>query len=261
MGKKELQAKQQNAVALPTEAAEWGLDEAVDTQDILIPKLLVMQGLSKAVADEKAQMGEFIDSLTYEILGSAREKDPKPVEFIPLTMFKTWIRYEKIGDDKLDFRGIHPVTPENADWKWEETDEDGNHFRNDQCLNFYVILKEKADDPMEMPYLLTFRRTSYKNGKKLATHFAKCQRALQLNKVVPPASNTFKLTAVKTTNDEGTFYVMDIEPGGKTSKEHIQVAKDWVATIKQSNVKVDNSDIVGDESEKTEAVDVDNSEF
>ena len=254
---KELAVK--NKAEIAAAQNEWGLDEQIDASVIEIPKLLLMQGLSKAVAAEKASMGEFIDSLTYEVVGSAREKDFKPVEIIPLTMSVSWVKYEKIGD-KLDFKGVFPLTKENADWKWEETNADGDVFRNDQCLNFYVLLKGKADDPMELPYALTFRRTSFRNGKKLSSHFAKCQRAMQLGRIIPPASKSFMLSGYKETNDHGTYYVMDIEPGETIAEELQTVAKGWVKTIRSSSIKVDDSDL-HDGGATKEDVDVDESEY
>ena len=232
---------------LPVEAHEqnWGT-EGTDSRDILIPKLLVMQGLSKMVVAEKASMGDFVDSVTGEVLGSGREKDLKPVPFIPIMTFKTWAEYEKIEqkgkEPKLEFKGIIPMTEANANWPLEE-EKDGVPVRRDRCINFYVLLADKPDD---LPYLITFRRTSYRAGQKLATHFKKCELAALRGKPVPPAKSIFNLTATKLTNDKGTFFVADVERSGETPNESLKLAWDWFQMLKTSNVKVDNSDLEGD---------------
>jgi hypothetical protein len=234
---------------LTTEVYEggWGT-EGTDSRDILIPKLLVMQGLSKMVTDDKAQMGDFVDSVSGEILGSAREKDLRPVKFVPIMTFKTWVEYEKIEikgkDAKLEFRGIIPMTEANANWPLEE-EKEGKSLRRDRCINFYVLLADKPDD---LPYLITFRRTSFRAGQKLATHFKKCELAALRGKPVPPAATVFALTASKLTNEKGTFYVADLSPTGTTPKETLKLAWDWYQMLKTANVKVDNSDLVGDDA-------------
>lgn len=219
----------------------WGT-EGTDSRDILIPKLLVMQGLSKMVVEDKAQMGDFVDSVSGEILGSAREKNPKPVTVIPIKTFKTWIEYEKIDDKKLEYRGTIPMDASNANWQMEEV-KDGREIRRDRCINFYVLLKDKPDD---LPYLMTFKRTSYRAGMKLATHFKKCELAALRGKPVPPAATMFNVTATKTSNDQGTFYVFDVVQSETTSPEHLKLAWEWFQMLKTQNVKVDNSDLEGE---------------
>lgn len=226
-----------------TEEQTFGI-EGVDSKDILIPKLLVMQGLSKLVVEDKAQMGDFVDSVNGEILGSAREKAPKPVTIIPIKTFKTWIEYEKIDDKKLEFRGIVPMDETNANWPLEEV-KDGRDMRRDRCINFYVLLKDKPDD---LPYLMTFKRTSYRAGMKLATHFKKCELAALRGKPVPPAATMFDVTATKTSNDQGTFYVFDVVQKEATAPEHLKLAWEWFQMFRTASVKVDNSDLQADDS-------------
>jgi hypothetical protein len=247
---------------LPTEAYEqnWGT-EGTDSRDILIPKLLIMQGLSKMVTEDKAQMGDFVDSVTGELLGSGREKALQDVNFIPIMTFKTWVEYEKIEvkgkEPKLEFKRIIPMDETNANWELEE-DKDGITIRRDRCINFYVLLANKTDD---LPYLITFRRTSYRAGQKLATHFKKCELAALRGKPVPPAATIFKLSASKMTNEKGTFYVVDVTPSEPTPKESLKMAWDWFQMLKASNVKVDHSDLTGEVEPETEIIEDDGKEM
>jgi len=72
----------------------WDNDVYLGANDIIIPKILPMQGLSVMVADGKAMMGEFRDSLSGEKLGSIAE----PIPFIPFHVEKVWDILEEDGD-------------------------------------------------------------------------------------------------------------------------------------------------------------------
>lgn len=218
---------QKNELAVPSEGA-WGAETA-DSRDILIPKILLMQGLSQAVADEKASMGDMVDSLSLEVLGSGRG-DGKPVRFVPLFLFKTWVVQEKLGGNKFDFKEIVPFGPDNQDWEWETDTE-----RRDLTLNFYVLLEKDLDNPAALPYVVSFRRTSMQAGKKLSTHFSKCQLAGK-----PPAASVFELSAKKRENDQGTFFVYDVVQAGDNSK--LDTAYKWYLTVREG-AKVDNRDL------------------
>lgn len=223
--------------------SDWG-SEGVDSTDILIPKILLMQGLSDYVAEGSAQMGDLVNSVSAKLLGTAREKDKKPVCIIPISTFKTWAEYTVDTKGGLKYKQTIPMTAANADLPLEDM-VDNVKIRRDKCLNFYVL---NVDEPEEFPYVITFKRTSYHAGKKLATHFVKCQQAKALGKPVPPAATMFNLSGVKTQNDFGTFYVFDVAEAGKTSPELLAKAYHWYQVIKTKAVKVDESDVVETET-------------
>jgi hypothetical protein len=242
---------QTTAVAAPLATQAWGSD-GIDKSDILIPKLLIMQGLSQFVSDQKASIGDIVRSTTGEILADGKKKGS--VEFIPLTSFKTWIKEEKVGN-KFEYRGQEPMTASNSTEPTEWT-ENGTEWRRNRCLNFYVLLpgdiardraarKKLADtgdfpdtDDVLLPCVLSFRRTSYSAGKTLITHFAKAEHM-----GVPPAVSIFKLFSKIEKNDQGTFQVAVVEKSGKTTSEDIVICRSWYDTLKKSTVKVDDSDL------------------
>jgi len=251
MVKKAEIAKKESAgiPAVVSASTSWG-SEGLDTSDILIPKLLLMQGLSEFVTDEKAQAGDIVRSTSGEVLAA---RGTAGVEFIPLMVFKTFVVSEKVGG-KYEFRSVEPMTKDNADAPLE-FQQQGTAWRRDRCINFYVLLpgdiaKERkamkalteagdmpdTDDAL-LPCALSFRRTSYGAGKELVTHFAKAKHF-----GVPPAVATFKLFAEKETNDQGTFYVMRVAKTGKTSPEDLEVCKKWYDTLNRARVVVDESE-------------------
>jgi len=203
-----------------------------DARDLIIPKILLMQGLSKMVTDEKALMGEMRDSLDNMLLGNKE----KPVEFIPLHMNKTWVIFEE-KNGKEEFKAIVPFTMENCDWEWN-TVIDGVKIRRDQAMNYFCILPSEIDTGEFMPYLISFRRTSFTAGKKLYT--AK-EKAKMFGR--PMCSNVFKLLCRKTENDKGAFYVYDVEKSRTTTPEELKAIKPWFDIITKSSVKVDNTDL------------------
>lgn len=236
---KALAPKTNGAVAAPLKD-EWDLGD-VDSRDIIIPRLLIMQSPSKYVQQDKAQFGDIVNSVSGEILGTAREKDRKPVRFIPIKEEKSWTIFELSGS-KPEFRGVEPRTPVNENLE-REYEKDGKKFKRYKTLNFFVLLEEdlKTMD-MPLPYVVSFRSTSFKAGRVLSTHFVMCKAALQKGKMVPPPSTMFELSGVKTSNDKGTFYVMDVKPVGPTPDEYVLVAAQWLKTLKTKAYQVDETD-------------------
>lgn len=216
----------------------WGA-EGVDNTDILIPKLLLMQGLSVLVNEGKAAVGDIVNSVTEKVLGGKG----KGVDIVPFFSTKSWVYMEK-RNDKYVFVRTEAYTAANADRAIEGVTPEGLAYRYDRALNFYALLAEEATRADALPILLSFRRTSYMAGKKIATFFKQCEM-LKL----PPASKVLTLTSATEKNDLGTFFVFDVASGRVTTKEEVAGAYRWYAAIKKGMHKVDNSDLGETESE------------
>lgn len=226
----------------------WGW-EGVAQSDILIPKLLLMQPLSKLVADGKAAPGDIVRSTDgHKLCDKAGS-----IEVIAFSTTKTYVISEKVKE-KYEFRGIEPVTAENVDAPLEYM-VDGKQHRRDRSLNFFALLpsdieKERkalkaiADsgempdtDDVLLPIAMSFRRTSYGVGKFFATHFAK---AGSFN--LPPAVKVFKLGSKLEKNDLGTFYVYTVEAVRKSTPEEIAACAKWYGQFQKATVTIDESD-------------------
>lgn len=236
--------KEPNAVALPENLqGSWGA-EGVDNTDLLVPRILLMQAISEAVAEGKLNQGEIIRSTTNEVLA----KKGEGMEFIPLLSFKTWVIMELIGG-KYEFRRIEPMTLNNREepLEWESL---GTKWRRDRCLNFYVLLPKDIEREMNalkslqdgglpdpddalIPCVLSFRRTSYGAGKDLATHFKKAEHFR-----VPPAVTTFKLMSEVQKNDKGTYHIFKLEKAGKTTVSQLEICKQWYDTLQSAKVVI-----------------------
>lgn len=227
---------------LPAEMlADWNDSSELDQSDILIPKILLMQGPSKMVAAGKCKFGEIVDSVSEKILGSAIEGQVKPVMIIPIMQFKTWVHNEKVGE-KFQLRGVEPATAANADTPLKDYEKNGSIWRSDRTQNFFVLVVEGGKIGA-LPHLLSFRRTSYRTGQKLYTHFYESKTA---NK--PPASTTFALSGRKRENSDGQpYYIFEMKPEGETSMELVGQAYTWLKRLKENKHKVDNRDLTDDE--------------
>ena len=245
---KALTKKETTAVALPPELdGAWG-EETYDNSDILIPRLLLMQGQSDFVASGKAKVGDIVKSTTGQVYGDATS----PVSVIPLSMWKD-LTVEKHNGKKWEYAYMEK-TLKDSEREW--TNKEGTWRRNTN-LNFFVILAKDAGreqealaamekgetpdvDAFVMPCHLKFTRTSYNTGKKLATHFAIMQ---QFKK--PAAMKMFNLGAKRMDSDEGPYQVYTLEEGDKTPVEFMYTAKKWYDILAKSknDVKVHDASV------------------
>lgn len=215
----------------------WGNEEPISAKERMLPKLHLMQGQSKLVAEEKAAMGDIVNLVTGQVLGG---KD-KPIEIIPIMKLpSTWvvndIVYEN-GQANKKFKEIIDVTPQNENMEWKEMD--GNDrviLERDYCINFLVLV---AGD-LTLPYQISFRRTSLKAGKKVVNYFDACR----VDKVAP-ARNALSLVSSKLMKDNKPYYVFDLNVAKrKTTDAEYGLAFKWFKAYEKVKPKVDHSDLV-----------------
>jgi hypothetical protein len=238
---------------LPAEALDissWGSGPALSSQDIIMPRIMLMQGMSKKVTAGEAAFGELRESLNNGLLGKFNEC----VEFIPFYMEKVWVEFDVtkgVNIGQKQFLRVVPITPINESLPYEDTgkDRDGKDAKimRDRCMVFYVLFPEEIRIGGAIPYILTARRSSLNAGKKLATQmFVKNQMAGKT-----PASVICQVISKKESNDKGTFAVLDIIPSKPTPSEYIVEAFRWLQLIKAGKAKVDETSYVEDFTEST----------
>lgn len=237
MSKNQEVAKSESSVpAAAMNMGDWGQPQ-VSSKDIVIPKILCMQGLSQLVADEKAKMGDLVDSMTSEVIGNCTSK---PVQFIPFHLEKILIvsRYSS-GDWEFDH--IEPVTPANENTPYE-TEVGGTKYKNEYCMNFYVLRPED----MSLPYIISFKGMSRKAGKILATQMFVRNAAAGK---IPPAF-VMELCGTKTKNDKGTFFVLESKTVRDSTDEEISSAFTWYKTVNSGGVKAHEEEAPKKEAEQ-----------
>lgn len=220
--------------------AAWGAPEKLTTRDIVIPKILAMQAMTKSVTEGKTKFGEFRESLSQKLLGDC----DSPIEFIP---FFRSLEYVVMRKDKKQFKfhRVEPIGDDNEEWEQEN---EGHEERWYRTTNFYCLLPSEVAEGGALPYLLSFRSTSAKAGSKLSTTmFVKNLRPRGAPRhEETPAGTVMQLMGSKKTNDEGTFVVMDVMEKRPSTEEEVAAAFSWAQTVQQGNTKVDHSDLERD---------------
>lgn len=225
---KEVAVKESTEVSTDVQASSGTFSSGVDASDIIIPKILLMQAISQLVEAEKAKQGDFVHSLDEVVVGS---KEDKPVEFIPLGMFKTLQTYENNNYVKTE-----SLTPENAALPYEEVI-NGVTVNRTKTMNYYVIRPDDVENMSVFPMVITFKRTSLKGGKKLAT------KLMMLEEFGAEIyMKTFKLVAKQEEGEKGKYYVMDIVDGRKSNDIEVKQAIKWSERLKTQGVKVHDAD-------------------
>ena len=198
-------------------------------QDIVMPKLLVMQPGSKLVTDGIAKFGEFRNSLTHDLLGSIENE----LEVVPITIQKTFTISKKL-DGRWQYFGIEPVAYASEQRPYEEII-DGVETKNELTYNLYCLIGDDA-----LPYCVSLKGMSSRAGKSAFTHMYVTN--YQLKKILP-FTHRLILSGKKTQNDKGTFVTLSIRPTVEAEMEEKIAAANWCKVLQEQEVKTDDSDV------------------
>jgi len=231
--KKSLTKQAPNNLALPEElAGDWGTEE-VTSDDVIIPKLLLMHGQSELVQEGKASQGDIVRSTDYTILATKGGQ----VEVIPFMMNKTWINKEYV-DGKYEWRGEEPLTPANSDLPWEY-EKNGVEWRRDRAYNYYaLVVADLKEGKFQLPIRLQFQRTSHKAGKQIANWFSECKMEKK-----PPALKHWLIGSELIKGDKHNYHIFKAEAGTGTKMEELQVCKKWFMQISQEREKFKDHEV------------------
>jgi hypothetical protein len=207
-----------------------GAGEEIDTKDILIPKLMLTQGLTKAVAKGKARVGRYVNSVDLTDHGDS-------LEAIVIQSYKVWQEYKIVEGDKdeyiqtLDFYG-------NEDLAYQFTDEKGNSCKRKEVLGFYCILLDEIKSGAAFPYIIDFKGGSKGAGRQLSTHFAKLRSAN-----LPSFAKVFTF-GTELIEAKHTYYVKTVDMGRNIEREELNAVKGWLAELSKNKDKyrVDDSE-------------------
>lgn len=232
---KAVAVKQEAAVQTVAEAQglaavteEHKVSGSFDSSDIILPKILLMQSISQLVEAEKFRAGDFVHSLDETLIG---KKEEKPIEFIALGRFETLQTYE---DNK--YVKTESVTYENKRLPYEET-VSGVKVNRNLTNNYYVLRVEDFESMTVFPMVITFKRTSFKAGKKLNTKITMLE-----DFGAACYAKTFKLVAKSEEGDKGKYYVLDILDGRKCNDVEVKQSVRWADRLKATNVVVHEED-------------------
>ena len=236
MTKKEMVKKEETALAMPE--GGWQ-DGEYDVKDLLIPRICVAQGTSDITKQGKAKPNDIYETGNKTILGDAK----KPVNFVPLKFFKTWVHCEMVKNQP-QYRSMEPYIAANANkYQYEEKKEDGTLWRHYEVLNFYVLLSDEIENGTAFPYLLSFRSSNKKKGRPLINYMA---RARAIQPPQPLCSMTFSLGSVLTSNDTNSWFTFDVSTAGATPRPHVEKALEWLNTVNSMSASIKHTDMEDD---------------
>lgn len=258
--------------ALPAEVMPTPSD--VIAADIIIPKLLLMQGMSEFVAKRQCQLGDIVRSTTREKMGDPEHSVP----FIPLSRPESWwiIEVQAKGKDKYEYSHMIRRDSQNSGLPWnffsddkgQEVPESGHALRarRVQRLMFYALLPgdikaqeaeiskaekgEFADfGKTLMPVVISCRSLSFQAGKEVVTWFTQVEGINQeLRKRNSPIQRKaweaiLKLGCRVESNDKGTFYVYTVDRAKPepVSKEDLSTVAHWASIVSTTKLRVDES--------------------
>ena len=93
MAKKEVVKAKSNEVGEVMDYAFMGASDNVDNEDILIPKILLMQQMSDLVQDDKAKSGQYCDSVEGNLLADKGAN----LDMIVFDSIKLWQHFKMVG--------------------------------------------------------------------------------------------------------------------------------------------------------------------
>lgn len=241
MTKKTELTNTENKLPVDLSTINWDAD-VTDMSDVLIPQLKLMQPGSGLVVDGKAAFGDIINSVTNEVVC----KSGGTIDLIPIMIYKEWAHWEvttdpKTGKDVSTFLYKEPWAPSNANYPKTE-EKDGKRYAHVAVINCFMC---SADNLEELPYLVSFQKTSYTAGRALSTHFQMGQAKKYI-----PWSQVFCLSTIKQKRDTQNWCIFDVTSLKQCTTEQYKVAEKWRATLTQSKVQVDEADEVKNTSSR-----------
>lgn len=208
-------------LTVPLDANEWG-DVAVESKDLILPKILLQQAMSEAVKERTARDGDYLNTL----LSSVCSNDKGEVSVLPFFCRQSYV-VEKFNGRKFEYLRTDPYIVGEQARPWEE-ELGGVKYKNVHVYEFFCLTEEGG-----LPAIVPFKSTSHKAGKKLFNIMYVANR--QQGKA--PAHNWITLGRKEDTNDSGDkYWVMDFGLGRQSTKEEIAECLSWIRTIKESNV-------------------------
>lgn len=200
--------KPQTEIAVQTAPAQGF--EGGSAEDMILPNILVIQPMSKlATRDQDPKTpGSFVNSLTEESYGTS-------LEFIPIVFSKYWNVLKPEGNKMaFDYRVFDRNDPRLEGKRFYR---DGDKKKEvEEVMNYLGLVNDQ-------PAVVKFKSSSIKGGKKLYTLAKLSRRDLWATK--------YKLRSVKQTNEQGTFWVIDVEPIGPVTGDELTNAQTFRSTF------------------------------
>ena len=232
---KDLQTTEAGSVArrVGSNGVARGFDD-MDESDIKMPRLAILQPTSQLVTEGKGRIGDFANSVTKEIIGQKETG----VEFIPIFMFKTRVRFEQGKGLVLSSRDNLLVTfaaegfeqymgkpvSEVPGAEWDGKNPPTFH----EVYNYLVSLPSSITS---FPICLSLMRTGAAAAKDLNS------MARSFNEDF--FHRVYRITCGIESNAKGTFAVPAIMPVRRSTDTEYKIASDFFEALHHKRDKID----------------------
>lgn len=210
--------------------------------DILIPKVWLVQAMSDLRKQKKADEGQFVDSLSGEVLADLDEE----LKFVVLKTFKRIQTFKLVQEGskvKKEFVSSEiMVLGKNHNLPYQETI-DGEDIIRRQVISAYVLIERDAVQGINKPYIIDFAASSKYGGRKLVSDIKTLQA-----KGLPAFVAYFTMKAFEENFEDGSAFVKDTSFGGYLPKEAMPFLIDCWKSIDslEDQIEIDDSDLVGE---------------
>jgi len=208
--------------------------------DILIPKVWLVQAMSELRKEKKADEGQFVDSQTGELLADNGEQ----LNFVVLKTFKRWQTFKMVQDGnkiKKEFVSSEiMVLGKNHALPYQETIE-GEDIVRRQVISAYILLERDATAGLNKPYIIDFAASSKLAGRKLISDI----KTLNNNKL-PSFVSWFKMDSKEENFEDGNTFVKDVNFDGYLPKNIIPFlidCKNGLDTL-ENQIEIDDADVI-----------------
>ena len=195
-------------------------DFVVNTDDLIRPKIALMQKASKPVEEEAAKIGEFRDNISNKLFGDKKTN----MIIVPITPIKP-IYSETVKDNNDNTVSYQDVLRTRQLPKTEEVAE-GTLERKEGfqliCLPMTELEEYVKAKAKPIPYQLTFKGASRWAGKQITQAIVTYKNLRK-----PPFALSFEISSTQDTWKGNSFYKMEIK------KTEEVVDKDKLALLQE----------------------------
>lgn len=199
----------------------WGAGVNLGANEIKMPRLLLVQKMSKLVDEIGAKEGEWRDSITKELVAELE------LDCLIFSQTNNYLVYQKEGNKKKFVRS-EELTPENSGNFGEIN---GEYFYHSFHYSLLVLVEAQPIEA-QIPYIVTLNSFSRRAALNLNTYFARLN-----NLKKPSASKVISLKAKREQNDEGSWYSIDWSVKRDSTDRELAAAKGWWEGVARGQVK------------------------
>jgi hypothetical protein len=191
-----------------------------------------MQGMSEAVKEGHAGIGEFRNSVDNSLLAKRGE----PLELL-LVAKKSYVNEFVVphgGTDKdRKYVGQLQYTAETSALPYNEVVEEGT-LKRYKVVDWYVLLAKEGEEIFkELPYVLRFQVSQLKVAKNLNSKLSVLKR-----QGIPRAAKVFEFTSKVNPSDENKNLIYEVKVGRDATKYEMEAVAMWSMDLQKGAAKV-----------------------